>query len=373
MSRPGIGLLTAVLVGASLFLAPTVQAQSALANCKYYTKVQQDFEQGLPYCQQCIQDEPENPEARFYGAWCLAEAGDWDAAWESFDWLIERKNSKDKNVRKHSKMAAERVSYYFGQHWNKGLEHLNAGEEHYADAEREFSIASRINPQQAAAFLNLGFTRNQLHDTEGALQAFEKAIEVDPDNATAYEYYSVALGAKRDKMMEAENPDPEAIASITAKLKEVLERVIAAKPQNDAALLQLGDIELRAGNQQTAIDYITRAIDVDPNNVVKLFNIAVGFFQTKEYDAAAETFAMVAEREDDPASDLWLDSKYYGALSLFKSDHFDESLALVLELLEVNAENKDYHSLASQLYLKKNEIAKANEHMQKYEELDQQP
>jgi tetratricopeptide (TPR) repeat protein len=370
MSRPGIGLLTAVLVGASLFLAPTVQAQSALANCKYYTKVQQDFEQGLPYCTKCIEDEPDNPEARFYGAWCLAEMGDWDAAWESFSWLLDRKDSKDKDIRKHAKMAAERVSVYFGQHWNKGLEHLKAGDEHLPEAESEFSIASRINPRQAAAFLNLGFTRNQLGDTEGALEAFETAIEVDSTNATAYEYYSVALGNKRDRMMAEGNADPEELAEITAKLKDALERVIATKPSNDAALLQLGDIALLEGDRAAGIDYITRAIDVDPNNIVKLFNKAVGFFQAKEYTPAAETFALVAEREDDPSSDLWSDSKYYGALSLFKDDKVDESLVLVLELLEANPNEKDYHSLASQLYLKKKEIAKANEHMQKYEELD---
>ncbi|MBZ0270348.1 tetratricopeptide repeat protein [bacterium] len=376
MSRPAIGLLTAVFAVASLSLAASAFAQGEqlhdpLPNCKYYTKTQQDFEQGLPYCEQCIKDEPENPEARFFGAWCLAEMGRWDEAWESFGWLLDRKNSKDKNTRKHAKMAAERVSGYFGEHWNKGLAALKQGEDHYAEAEQEFTIASKINPRQAAAFLNLGFVRNQLGDTEGALEAFRKAIEVDPENATAYEYYSVALGNKRDKMLEDEaNADPEALAEITAELKTVLERVITDKPANDAALLQLGDIALRAGEQDKAIEYINRGIDVDPNNVVKLFNIAVGFFQSKDYEAAAETFAMVAEREDDPDSDLWTDSMYYGALSLFKNGQVDESLVLVKELLEVNPEEKDYHSLAIQLYLKKGEIANANEHTLKYEELE---
>lgn len=369
MRRPHVGWLVAVSVAVWMCFATGAQAQSALANCKYYTKVQQDFEQGLPYCEQCIEDEPDNPEARFYGAWCLAEQGKWEGAWESFSWLIDRASSKDKNTRKHAKMASERVANYFATHFNTGVEYLNAGEEQFPAAEREFTIATTINPREANGFLNLGFTRNALGNVEGALSAFESAIEVAPDNATAYEYYSVALGSKRDSLLAQEDTDPQVIADVTAKLKDALERVVAAKPSNDAALLQLGDIALREGDQDKAFDYIKKAIDVDPNNVVKLYNIAVEFYQSKDYEAAARTFALVAEQEDDPDSDLWRDAKYNGALSLRGMGDIDGSLALVLELLEADAEQAEYHSLASQLYYKKNDLPKANEHMEKYQQL----
>ena len=73
-----------LIVVATVLRAPAASAQSALANCKYYTKVLQDFASGLPYCEQCLKEEPTNPEARFYAGWCLAEAGKFSEAHEAF-------------------------------------------------------------------------------------------------------------------------------------------------------------------------------------------------------------------------------------------------------------------------------------------------
>ena len=130
-------------------------AQSALSNCKYYTKTQQDFQAGLQYCEQCIKDEPENPEARYYGAWCLAEVGRYSDAWPSFAWLIERINDKDKTVQKHAKWASERVQLYFAKHFNEGVKQLQAN--NLAAARDEFEKATQIGPNKADAFLNLGY------------------------------------------------------------------------------------------------------------------------------------------------------------------------------------------------------------------------
>ncbi|GJM45585.1 MAG: hypothetical protein DHS20C21_24270 [Gemmatimonadota bacterium] len=367
MSRLRMGALGATLAFALVALAPGAQAQSALANCKYYTKIQQDFEQGLPYCSQCIEDEPDNPEARFYGAWCLAEMGEWDTAWTSFEWLIDRAEDKDKKIRKHSKMASQQVSVYFANHFNKGVEYLNAGEEQYPNARDEFEIATRISPRQAVGFLNLGFTENQLGNPDAALSAFESAIAVEPDNATAYEYYSVALGNKRESLLAAEPRDEAALAEVTGRLKETLVKVIANAPANDAALLQLGDLAAADGDMDTAIEHVQAAIKIDPNNVVKLYNIAVGLYERKNLAAAERTFLLVADEEDDPDSDLWRDAKYNAALAMKSQEKTQESLDIVLELLELVPGSKEYHSLASQLYLAKKELQKASEHMQKAE------
>jgi tetratricopeptide (TPR) repeat protein len=349
--------------------APDATAQSALANCKYYTKTQQDFEQGLDYCKECIEVEPENPEARFFGAWCLAETGNWSDAWTSFEWLIDRADSKDKKVKKHSKMASDRVQNYFAQHFNKGVEYLKAGTDQYPNARDEFRIASLINPRDEKGFLNLGFTQTQLGETDDALTTFRSAREVAPDNTTVYEYLSVALGNKRVSLREADPVDTERLAAVTQELKETLAKVIEASPANDAALLQLGDLNMAEGDTETGIANIRKAIEIDPNNVVKLYNIAVGFYQADEYEAAANTFAMVAAEEDDPGSDLWRDSKYNAALCLMELKAYDRSLELVSELLEANPEEPDYHSLASRTYLKLNDLPKANQHMERYEAL----
>jgi tetratricopeptide (TPR) repeat protein len=144
MSRPLVGVVAALALILAWVPASDAQLQNALGNCKYYTKTQQDFEQGLPYCRQCIEDEPENPEARYYGAWCLAEMGRFDEAWTSFKWLIDRKGDKDKKIQKHAKWAQDRVQSYFAKHFNEGVKFLNAND--LASAKDEFKAATQIYP-----------------------------------------------------------------------------------------------------------------------------------------------------------------------------------------------------------------------------------
>ena len=45
-------------------------------------------------------------------------------------------------------------------------------------------------------------------------------------------------------------------------------------PAKDAALLQLADVELASGNEPKAIEYITKAMEISLDNVVKLYNLS---------------------------------------------------------------------------------------------------
>lgn len=367
MSRPLVGLFAIAALILSWVPASDAQLQNALGNCKYYTKTQQDFYQGLPYCEQCITDDPENPEARYFGAWCLAEVGQYDKAWESFKWLIDRKNDKDKKVQKHAKWAAERVQAYFARHFNKGVEYLNAND--LPSAKDEFESATEINPTKPEAYLNLGYVENQMGRSDQALRAFKRAIEIAPDNATAYEYYSVALGRKRDALLAEARPDTAAIAEVSAELKKTLDRVVAQSPENDAALLQLGDLEMAAGNEDVGLAHVEKAIAIAPDNVVKLYNIAVGFYQRNEYEKAANTFGLVAKHVDDPEDDLWRDAQYNRTLALKEAKKPQEALEVALQLLTVDPGQADYHSLISGIYVEMKDLVKAAEHAERAEAL----
>jgi tetratricopeptide (TPR) repeat protein len=368
MVRPDLRVLAVVAVLAPLALVTSADAQSALANCKYYTKVQQDFEQGLEYCRTCIEEEPDNPEARFYGAWALAEMGEWEPASESFWWLVDRAEDKDKNVRKHAKMADQRIQGYYTEHFNKGVNLIQAGEDSYPAALEEFKIATTINPKKVDAFLNLGFVQNSLGQLDEALQSFETAIQVNPDSKIAYDYYSVALGNKRNQLVQSQEADAEQVAEVTTKLKDALARVIENDPAKDAALLQLGDLAMSEGKTEEAIAYINKAIEIDPGNVVNLYNIAVGLHEAGSYEAAAQIFEKVAVEEGEP-TELCLDAQYNAALCYKQLEQWDKGLVLVQKLLEANPDSPDYHSLASQFYLKTGDLQKASEHMQEHDRL----
>jgi tetratricopeptide (TPR) repeat protein len=367
MSRPLVGASLAAVV---LLAAATVHAQSNLANCKYYTKTQQDFAQGLPYCEKCIEDEPDNPEARFFGAWCLAEVGRYEDAWPSFQWLIERANDKDKDLKKYAERANALVQNHFAKHFNKGVEYLKASD--LQGARAEFVTATQANPTKAEGYLNLGYAENQLGNIDGALDAFRRAIQIAPDRKDSYTYYSVALGKKRDELLKADPPDSAQVAALNAELRTTLDKVVAADPSNHAALMQLGDLALSAGQDSVGITYIQKAIELSPDNVVQLYNIAVGFYERDDYGNAAKAFDIVVNHVADPADDLWRDAMYNRALALKAAGRFQEALACALKLIEVNDQQADYHSLASGIYIELKDAKNAELHYERAKMLKEQ-
>ncbi|MCA9751469.1 MAG: tetratricopeptide repeat protein [Gemmatimonadetes bacterium] len=359
MRRPIFGLSAALFT--ILLLAGSASAQSALSNCKYYTKVSQDFEGGLNYCRQCIEDEPDNPEARYYGAWCLAETGNYEEAWESFNWLIERKDTRNKKMRKHAQWAEERVQRFYARHFNAGVKALN--EDDLLTANTEFERAVEIYPTKAGGLLNYGFTQNKLGDTDAAIESFRRAVELNPDDPTAYEYLSVALSSKVSKLRE-DPADSTKVQELETELQDVLTRVLEAKPSNDAAMLQLADLELAKGNRESAFQYIEKAYDIDPTNLNKLYNIGVSFFEAPNYEAAAEAFGKTAELLGDPDDSLWADAMYNKSLCEQKLERWDVAISTAQKLVAESEGNADYHRLLADAYTGKGDRPAAMKEIQ---------
>jgi len=70
------------------------------------------------------------------------------------------------------------------------LVHTNLGarwllDEVYAEALNQFILATRLDPGLASAWVNLGVVRRRLGDREGAFEAYRKALEASPGNASA--------------------------------------------------------------------------------------------------------------------------------------------------------------------------------------------
>jgi tetratricopeptide (TPR) repeat protein len=362
-------LLTALCVTIS---APAVFAQSdPLANCKYYTKIQGDFEQGMTHCQAAIEKYPEDPEARFYGAWCLAETGEWDEAWASFSWLIERKESDDKKTRKHADMAEKQALHYYQTHFNRGLEFVEA--EQYEEADGEFYIASRIYPPKIDAYLNRGFTQSQRDDIDGALQSFETALSMDPDHAHAPLYYWDALNLKLQELRNADPRDPDAIEDVTVKLTATLEGVLANKDvQPDdkaAAYLQLADFAFAAGDNVLALEHVTKAIEIAPEKIAELYNIGIQFYNADDYGPAIQALRTVMDEVDDESDSIWQQALYVIGLSCLYSEDFAGCVEAFDQLIEIDADNMDYYIKRGTAHAKMGNQEAAAADIMKWEEM----
>lgn len=90
--------------------------------------------------------------------------------------------------------------------------------ERYAEAERDAEISMELNPNYGKAYARLGLSRFFLEDYEGAVDAYNTALQLDPNNAACISYLTKAerkladrnasfhsIGRnKRDESIEAE-------------------------------------------------------------------------------------------------------------------------------------------------------------------------
>ena len=385
---------TLALAAIALLLVPAGSAfaqADPLANCKYYMKTAQDYEQGLPHCLEAIEKYPEDPEARFYGGWCLAESGDYDQAWISFSWLIERMEDEDGDVRKYAKKADDLTKRYYSGHFNRGVELLKA--EDMQEAMNEFLLASKINPLNTDAMLNLGYAQVQLEDLDGALASFESAISANPESEDAYHYYWDALSRKIQRVREqgayadtvvAEDGTEQIVlvtpektlADLNPKLRSTLEMILERNPKDPDAHLQMADLYYAEGKNDEALEHVKLAIAAAPEAVVDLFNVAVGFYQTDDYGPAIQALNTVIDNVHDQDDELWERSRWVlGLCYLYEGDStgnqesFMKSLGVFEELIAYDDGQMDYYIKAGTAASKAGESDKASEYILKWEEM----
>ncbi len=151
--------------------------------------------------------------------------------------------------------------------------------------------------------------------TRLAGQLYEKAIELDPDFASAYAQLSRAYTelywhtgrededlarAKQaaDNAMRAGSDMPEvrvAVASYYYHLHDydrALEELSHARerwPNDSGVLAEIGYVQRRMGDYDRAIDNIERAFELDPRSAVTAINLGNTFLRVREY-AKAEVY-----------------------------------------------------------------------------------
>lgn len=361
------------IVALAAMLVPSAALGQAdpLANCKYYVKVQKDFEQAGKYCEEAIELYPDDPEARFYGAWCLAEQERYAEAWESYKWLIDRKD--DKKVKKHAENAEKQVKDYYARHFNAGVAFLQADPADFENAALEFRKANQINPRNVDALLNLGFTDTKLGQLDDAITSFQRAIEQDPDKNQAYVYYWDALERRLQQERESDAPDSTTMDELRTNLRTTLEHVLTIDTMESGTIadahLKLADLDFEAGDNAAGLQHSTEAIQLDPDAVVNLFNIAVGFYQASQYGPAIESSTIVLDNVPNQEDPIWEKAMYVRALSNLYAEQHTEALADFEALLELDPSNLDYLVKAGMAAMKSGETKKADKFIRTYEEL----
>ncbi|HEX9779600.1 MAG TPA: tetratricopeptide repeat protein [bacterium] len=178
-----------------------------------------------------------------------------------------------------------------------GLVRLWLMEENYAEAER--FLAERMPESEFGAALSiaLGIVRREAGQPEKALEAFERAAELEPENAQAHFY----LATQQDRMGSRD------------RARASLRNVIALNPDHPDALNYLGYLDAEDGvNLQEAKSMIERALKLDPDNGAYVDSLGWVYYQLGDIEQALALLRRAAElMESDPTIVDHLGDAYY--------------------------------------------------------------
>lgn len=133
--------------------------------------------------------------------------------------------------------------------WGTAPSRHQAGEiSDFAGATKTFEQVLALDPGNKLAWYNLGVIAQHDDNTDAARTAYDNSLKTDPAFESALYNKAILLGS---------SDTDQAIA--------ILQRIVAANPKAATAYLQLGQDQLKKGQDSEAKDAFGRAVRTDPS------------------------------------------------------------------------------------------------------------
>lgn len=189
----------------------------------------------------------------------------------------EQKAAMEKQIKE--RQAAMAKNKELNDAFNAGMEAMT--QKNYAVAVESFTKASTVDPNQVAVWSQLGEAEMKFAETKTgaeydaavakALEAYQKSIELKPDDAGAHNNYALALGrAKKFDQMQAE-------------LKKAAE---LDPPNGGKYYYNLGAMLVNTGQSAAAGDAFKKAIDLTPTYADAYYQYGVSLVGQAKIDSA---------------------------------------------------------------------------------------
>jgi len=146
----------------------------------------------------------------------------------------------------------------FDRHLNAGLAHMRNKD--YALARQEFSQALNLNPKSTRVLNLLGLTYFHEQNYDMAEIYFQRAIKIDPQFSLGY----LNLGGVY------------AMKQLYPRAREYYEKTISLAPGLVAAYYSLGAVCFQLGDEEAALNYLSKGFELEPDFLEKHPDSLVG-------------------------------------------------------------------------------------------------
>lgn len=191
----------------------------------------------------------------------------------------------------------------------------------YSDAEKWYMLAAQADPKSESAALSLAHLYDLQKRTEEARQWYLRAIELSPKNAQTY--ISLAILAWKQ-------------AGDRSQAERYLHHAIEIAPNRHEAYVWIGHLELERGNRAAAVEWYSRAIEVNPNSMWGRGALGRTLCEMGEYERGIQQIENILSRDPyDPIAHYNL-----GKYCYLPQGNFDEAAAALQAAIQFA--NDDY-------------------------------
>jgi len=166
--------------------------------------------------------------------------------------------------------------------------------------------ALEINPKHDKAYNNMGRAYDRKGEYDQAIEAYQKAVEINPKKDGAYNNMGIAYGNKKEYDKEI----------------EAYQKAVEINPKKDEAYNNMGIAYYKKGEYDQAIDAYEKAIEINPKRDEAYYNMGIAYRKKGEYDQAIEAYQKAIEinpKDDEAYTNLF-------ELQLTKNQPFDQPL-----------------------------------------------
>jgi tetratricopeptide (TPR) repeat protein len=228
----------------------------------------------------------------------------------------------------------------------------------YNNAIEAYRKAIELNPDYAEAYYNLGIVYGKQGDYVEAIKKFGKAIELKPGYAEAYDKLSIAYNyqgivcSKRDEYVNAIEAYKEAI-----KLKP---DYAEACDNLGIAYNNLGIIYYDQGEYAKAIEEFEKAKELKPKEAAVYYNLGNAYAKLDEYANAIEKYEKAIELNPDYAEAYNNRGNSYNHLG-----EYDKAIKSYNEAIKLNPDYAEVYNNNGIIYKKQGNYAEAIERYKK--------
>ena len=155
----------------------------------------------------------------------------------------------------------------------------------YEDAIESYQKAIELNPEDAGAYYNMGISYDNIEAYEKAIEAYQKAIELNPEDAGVY--YNMGISYDNIEAYE--------------KAIEAYQKAIELNPEDARAYNNMGVSYENLERYVEAIEAYQKAIELNPEDASAYNNMGVSYENLERYVEAIEAYQKAIELNPEDA------------------------------------------------------------------------